>query len=287
MTTTTALTIRATTDQALIASWLNAPRPDIPDVVSRPAATADAYARDVADFRRVVPKRLAEVTLDDLEDYAHDMAARGLSIATQRRRMSAVKSLLSYARRTGFLALDVGAAVRLKRQPSTVHKRIVDEASIIRLLALSDGRARALVALLYYSGARISELCAVTWEDVRIEETRIYITFTATKSGEPRTVEVSRAKCGPALDYFRTHPAPTVVGMSRWTAHRIVKDAARAAGLPPGFSCHWTRHCCATHALERGAPMTNVSEQLGHAAISTTLRFYHHPGQFSLSDYLA
>jgi integrase/recombinase XerD len=68
--------------------------------------------------------------------------------------------------------------------------------------------------------------------------------------------------------------------------HRVVKVAAARAGLPPGLSAHWLRHAHASHALDRGAPVSLVQVTLGHASVATTGRYLHARPNDSSARYL-
>ena len=68
---------------------------------------------------------------------------------------------------------------------------------------------------------------------------------------------------------------------------RIVKAAARRAGIDANVSPHWLRHGHASHALDRGAPVHLVAATLGHASIATTGRYAHARPSDSSSRYLA
>jgi site-specific recombinase XerD len=68
--------------------------------------------------------------------------------------------------------------------------------------------------------------------------------------------------------------------------HRIVKQAARRAGLPPAVSAHWLRHAHCSHALDRGAPAHLVQATVGHSDLRVTSRYAHaRPGDSS-ANYL-
>jgi integrase/recombinase XerD len=56
---------------------------------------------------------------------------------------------------------------------------------------------------------------------------------------------------------------------------RIVRQAARRAGIGLAVSPHWLRHAHASHALDRGAPIHLAQATLGHAGVSTTGRYLH------------
>jgi len=75
--------------------------------------------------------------------------------------------------------------------------------------------------------------------------------------------------------------------LSRVQVHRIVKSAAKRAGLKPNISAHYLRHAHCSHALDRGAPVHVVQQTLGHASLTTTTRYSHaRPGDSS-ARYLA
>jgi integrase/recombinase XerD len=68
--------------------------------------------------------------------------------------------------------------------------------------------------------------------------------------------------------------------------HRIVEAAAARAGLGAAVSAHWLRHAHASHALDRGAPISLVQTTLGHASVATTGRYLHARPRDSSARYL-
>jgi len=134
--------------------------------------TKSAYAKDIRAFRKLVPKPLCQVTVDDIEDFADSLT--GLASATQARRLSAVKSLFAYACRVRYLQLDVGAPVQLPKIKDTLLERIMTEEQVQRLLWSADSarggrfvqRNATLLRLLYGAGLRISEACGLCWRDL-------------------------------------------------------------------------------------------------------------------------
>src|SRR4029077_7271342 len=87
--------------------------------------------------------------------------------ATRIRALAAVKSLLTFGQRTGFLVLNVGAALKLPPGKDTLAERILDEAQVHTLLAREpQHRNRVLLRLLYRASLRISEIAGLCWRDV-------------------------------------------------------------------------------------------------------------------------
>ena len=270
------------TDSQLIAQWLQR-RPSV--------NTREAYARDVAAFlAHAGQPRLREVMLQHLTDWEADLLDRGLAVATVNRKLAAVRSLLSHGQRTGYLWFNVGAAVQPRPLPDRTAERILSEHDILNLLAApgphrQGDRNRVLLAMLYYTGARISEVLALHWRDLRLDPDPggSAIATLHGKGGRTRHVALA-AVCVEGLRAMRpdphipdAHVFTTRNGgpMSRHGAAQVVRAAARRAGIEAPVSPHWLRHAHATHALLRGAPAHVVQGTLGHASLATTTRYAH------------
>lgn len=277
--------VQANDDDRLIDLWL----------AGRPASTTAAYRFEVARFRAYVARPLAAVTVGDLHAYAASLA--DLAPATQRRALSAVKSLLAYAVRLGYLTFDAGQVIHLRRGRDTTAERILSEGAVLRLLALeSDPRNAALLHVLYATGGRVSEVCGLRWRDVAEGAAGLYLTLygkgdktrVVTLPAQARAVALLRALRPASAD----HDAPVFVGragkpLSRVQAWRIVRAAAIRAGIEGRPSPHWFRHAHVSHALDRGAPAHLVQQTVGHASLATTTGYSHlRPGESS-ARYLA
>jgi len=274
--------VQAETDARLIAMWLH----------GRSAGTARAYAADVRAFLAHAGKLLRAATVGDVQAYGDSLA--GLATASQARKLSAVKSLLTYAHRLGYVTFNVGAAVKLPPIKATLAERIMGEADVHRMLALeTDPRNAAMLRLLYCAGLRISEVCGLAWRDMQAREDAGQATVYG-KGGKTRVVLLP-AGVWRALVQFRGNAgpdAPVFVSQRRGhldpsAVHRVVKDAAKRAGLPAEVSAHWLRHAHASHSLDRGAPIHLVQATLGHASVATTGRYLHVRPNDSSARYLA
>jgi transposase len=133
----TAAAAQATSDAELVRLWLarhrNSPR------------TVRAYRADVAAFLRHAAKPLRAITLADVQDFdaalAETTSTKGagpLAPASWARRLSAVKSLLGFAHRLGYLAFDVGAPLKLPAVKQTLAERFLAEEAVIRLRNVAD-----------------------------------------------------------------------------------------------------------------------------------------------------
>lgn len=268
-------------DEPLIRLWLNGRSPH----------TQRAYEADVRSMLATVGKPVAAITLSDLQNWTETLQAQ--APASRVRRIGAVKSLLSFAEKTGLLPFNVGAALRVPAVKNVLAERILEESEVIRLIALEpDRRNHAILRLGYIAGLRISEICGLCWRDTKRRTGGGQITIFG-KGGKTRVVvlppgmwkelielrgqrddndPVFRSAKGGALD-------PSAV-------HRIVKRAAARAGLPAAVSAHFLRHSHVSHALDRGAPAHLVQQTVGHASLQTTSRYAHAKPDASSATYL-
>ena len=274
----------AATDAALIASW-RALKPS--------PHTRRAYARAVADFQAWSGDlALADVTVALLQAWRQHLETR-LAAASVHARLAALKSLLGYAQRTGYLPFNVGAALTPRPQPQRLAERILSERDTLHLLAAAGGRSqgprnRALLLALYYTGARLSELLGLRRRDLQGDPQTRPVAALHGKGGRTRHVALPPA-CAAAVwalrppdpdgFVFRTRTGRPLTPKQAWG---IVRAAARRAGLTAPVSPHWLRHAHASHALDRGAPVHAVQGTLGHASLTTTTRYVHlHPHRSS------
>lgn len=140
---------RPNSDDQLLQIWLHGRSPH----------TQRAYRADVERFRSAASKPLQLITLLDLQQFADSL--HELAPASRYRTLSAVKSLLAFGHRTGYLQFDVGRALRLPAVRDRLAERILSEADLHRILSLEPNcRNRAILTLLYASGVRVSELCS-------------------------------------------------------------------------------------------------------------------------------
>jgi integrase/recombinase XerD len=270
-------------DVQLVAMWLH----------GRPVHTQRTYAADAGRFLAFAEKPLATVTLGDLQDYADTLST--LAPATQARRLTAVKSLLSFGHRLGLLPVDVGRPLRLPRLKNTLAERILPEAVVQDMRVLEPNRRnRLLLRLLYAAGLRVSEVCALAWRDVQErdeagqltifgkgEKTRVVLLSASTWA---ELVAFRPAGAGPDDPLFRSRKKGGALTPRQ--VQRLVRAAACRVGLDQAVSPHWLRHAHASHAIERGAPIHLVQATLGHASVATTGRYLHARPTDSSARYL-
>lgn len=275
----------ATSDDELVDSWLRVKACNSPN-------TSEAYARIAGQFRAFFNyKPLASLTIDDLADYADSI--KDAKISTQRQRLFAVKSLLSYGQKTGYLQFNVGAALTAPARENDLAQKLLGEDQIFKLIHDEPNtRNKLLLRLLYVSAARISEALSLTWKHLTPRDVGGQATIHGKGNRtrfvlipEPLWSDLEAERKGDDEPVF-TSPRSNGKPLNRKSGWYIVKQAVKRAGLPWAASCHWLRHAHATHSLKRGANIKLVSATLGHANVSTTNVYLDvQPGESS-STYL-
>jgi integrase/recombinase XerD len=218
---------------------------------------------------------------------------RAVAPSSAARQLAAVRMLHRYLVTEGERADDPTADLEGIRVPSGIPKPL-SEAEVTLLLDAVTGaspierRDRALLELLYATGARISELCGLSIGDVDLDD-RLVRLFG--KGAKERIVPYGSGAAGALDEWFSSTGRPALVPgewrrrsdaeavflnrrgarLSRQAAWAVVKRYGRRAGLDVDhLSPHVLRHSCATHLLDHGADLRVVQEMLGHASLSTT-----------------
>jgi integrase/recombinase XerD len=259
------------------------------------AKTRAGYSRDLIAFVGAARTPLLDVRRGDLDLYAEQLAKGSLSVNTQNRALSALRSFYGYLHEEGLIEKNPAQSLRLPRPKDTLAERIITEAEYHKMLAHEENPRNALlIELLYTTGGRISEALGTRWKDAQTREDGGQITLFG-KNDKTRAVLIPEpvwgkltTTQGDATDEDYIFPSPRKAGdhLSASQAWRITRQAALKAGIGKRVSPHWFRHAHASHAIDRGAPVSLVRETLGHADLRTTSRYVHARPDDSSSLYL-
>jgi integrase/recombinase XerD len=261
-------------------------------------SSANTLRSYTADLRRYV-EHLGDVELDRVREsdvrgfvVALREAQPPLAASSAARALAAVRGLHRFAERDGIVAEDVARAVTPPAQPLRLPRSLtIDEVDQLLAGCVGDGpvglRDRALLELLYSTGARISEAVGLDVDDLDTEHRTVRLSG---KGGKDRIVPVGRPALA-AVDAYRVRARPALATrgrgsaalllnargarLSRQSAWHVLRAAADAAGLTAKVSPHTLRHCFATHLLAGGADVRVVQELLGHASVTTTQVYTH------------
>lgn len=234
------------------------------------AHTKEAYRRDGEAMLRSIGKSLQHITLSDLEAYGRSLQGKP---ATRARKINAVKSLLSYAANIQYTPFNVGAALKSPKVVSHLAERILTIEEIDALIdAATDTRDKAILMLLFESGLRVSELCALEWSQIIKRKDGAQLSIVG-KGQKGRQVPISPQMYDCLLTLKTENDS--VFGLTRQRIHQIIKAAAQKAGVNEHVSAHWLRHSNISIALENGAPLSLVRDSAGHGNIAITSRYIH------------
>ena len=259
------------------------------------ANTLDAYARDLEDARAEVRGGLKGASAVAIEAYVAGLSKRGLSAATARRRISALRQFYRFLLSENVRADDPTSRLDAPKRARSLPKTLSPE-EIARLIDAAEApRDKALIELLYGAGLRVSELVSLPLRAApKPGQTHMIVEG---KGGKERMVVLG----GPALRALDAHLAARISALPKQEAQRekaqrwlfpsssaadgkltrrrvaqLLEAAAAKAGIDPArVSPHVLRHAFATHLVEGGADLRTVQTLLGHADIATTQIYTH------------
>jgi integrase/recombinase XerD len=259
--------------------------------------TLSSYRRDLKRYLGFLDVRgvetLGEITEQVVSDFlVHlregDPEHPPLSATSAARTVVAVRGFHKFCLRDGLVETDPAASVK----PPTPEKRLPKALPLADVEALleaagADGtplslRDRALLELLYGTGARISEAVGLDVDDIDMHDSTVLLRG---KGSKERIVPIGSFASEAVANYL-TAGRPALVGsgkggpavflnarggrLSRQSAWSVLVKAADRAGITRDVSPHTLRHSFATHLLDGGADVRVVQELLGHASVTTT-----------------
>lgn len=256
-----------------------------------------AYGRDLIRFGKFLnlsSLALSDVNPQRIREFQNWLREEHLSQSTINRILSALRTFFRYlSSENGFTdpLVDIEKSRQMRRLPKALT---VGEIVSMIDAAYREGdpvtiRDRALLELLYGTGARVSEVVNLDIADIHhvaSEGFELQTIKLRGKGGKDRIVPLGSFANAALLDYMtRVRPnlarnsAKTTSALflnqrgtrlSRQSAWQFVLNAAKAAGISGKVSPHVFRHSYATHLLDGGADIRVVQELLGHASVTTT-----------------
>jgi integrase/recombinase XerD len=275
--------------------WLEGFRDYLALEAGHSANTVESYMRDLRRLGEFATSRgvrdPARLTRQLLRDFVYLLKDLGLSPASIRRGVSAIRTYYGFLLGEGRVADDPSDRLETPRR-GRVLPDTLSVSEVEALLAATHidqplaWRDRALLELAYGAGLRVSELCGLAITDLILTDNLVRIYG---KGGKERLVPLGRSVIGAVSVYLHTIRPDLDRGksrnrvllnargepLSRVGAWGIVKRATQRAGITKQVSPHTLRHSFATHLLEGGADLRAVQEMLGHADLSTTQIYTH------------
>jgi len=260
--------------------------------------TLAAYGRDLQRFNTFLIKRDIKVQNFDesnAREFVSYIDSQKLALSTSNRIVSTLRSFYAFLERDHNLVNPMKDILSRK-----IPLRLPMALTISQMTSLIDAsyrtdeivslRDKAILEILYSSGARVSEVVGMNLADIYemdSEGAQIRTLKLRGKGGKERIVPMGSFSVK-ALDDYLVQVRPMLLSkgvksksdalflnqrgtrISRQSTWQLVVDSAKRAGLSEGISPHVFRHSFATHLLDGGADIRVVQELLGHASVTTT-----------------
>jgi len=243
---------------------------------------------DIADVTAVTPEILHSYQMH-LYAWVGEKG-RGLSLATQAARLSAVRSFFRFLVRTDVLRYDPAAGIELPRRRKVLPRSMLSKKEMGGLLAAASERTplglrdRAMIEVLYSTGMRNAELRALGVGDLDLE--RGLVRISQGKNGRDRVVPLGNAACISVRQYLTAARPKLLPHMGNVEPTLFIskngrpllalgviypiRKYARQAGIDHVVTPHSLRHTFATHLLQGRADIRHIQAMLGHASVATT-----------------
>jgi integrase/recombinase XerD len=264
--------------------------------------TVRAYSSDLARYLEWAERTGVDpivLTHRQMRLYLAEMDRAGYARRTVARRLSAVRSFFAYAVTEGLVASDPSSVLSTPKIPSRLPNVVSDD-QLDALFSAPDAstpigvRDRAVLELLYATGARVSEVAGLKVSDLDFGQGQVRLFG---KGAKERIVPVYEVALTRTRDYLREGRPKLVRSateehlflssrgrpLSADAIRRLFKRYAAIAGADSGVSPHSMRHTFATRLVEAGADLRTVQELLGHVALSST-QIYTHLSMKRLQD---
>jgi integrase/recombinase XerD len=257
--------------------------------------TVLAYGSDLRQFFSWFddhsPVGLNAIDLKALTDYLNHLHERNLSPSTVARHLVAIKMFFRYLLLEGVIRESIADLLNSPKlwqhlphvlSPDMVNHLLAAPVSSDRYML----RDRAMLALLYATGCRASEVANLKLRDVNLADS--YCRCMG-KGNKERLVSLNPITCH-AVEMYLHHERPLLTsrcnpeellvsrsgrGLTRIMVWNLVKKYSRRIGASAKVSPHTLRHSFATHMLAGGAEIRALQELLGHASIATTQIYTH------------
>ncbi|SEM21009.1 integrase/recombinase XerD [bacterium A37T11] len=256
----------------------------------------DAYSRDVALLKQYAEinnlPQPTSLSKGDIQDFLSFLNELGMSVYSQARILSGIKSFYQYLSLENLISDDPTALIsapRLGRKlPHTLNIHEVDQLiSAIDVSTAEGARNKAMLETMYSCGLRVSELTELKISNLHLEVEFIQVTG---KGSKERLIPIGHS----AIKYIQIYMheirihQPIKTGfedflflnrrgasLSRVMVFLIIKELAKKIGLNKIISPHTFRHSFATHLIEGGADLRAVQAMLGHESVTTTEIYTH------------
>jgi len=255
---------------------------------NRSDATLLAYETDLRQFfaflaaNNVAATRPESVERVDVVEFLADLGSRGVSGVSRARKLAAIREFCRFLVTNETVSRSPADGVETPRRERNVRTYLRPE-EYSRMLALAGSNARdyAMLETFLQTGVRVSELCALTLDDVDLDG---HVVRVRGKGMVAREIDLERNGLLALKSWLSVRP----LAMSNHVflnkdgqpfsvrgVRKLVEKYRRRAGIARRASCHSLRHTFATYKAERGISAFQLQRWLGHASVATTQIYVH------------
>lgn len=256
--------------------------------------TIVSYASDLRQFFEHIAalgvQESCTITRQHLSSFCEELALHNNSAKTLHRKLSALRKFFWYLRKEGLITINPAQDFPLPKVEKTLpkyakHDQIEELFKVPKISTTRGLRDAAIIAVLYASGLRVSELISLKLLDLDVSRGFLQ---TLGKGSKERVVPLNERALGIIANYLQ-HARPNLLGenssdflfirksglaLSRQSVWKIIKKYAQLAGIKE-LSPHKLRHSFATHLLEGGINLRALQLMLGHSDLATTEIYMH------------
>lgn len=240
--------------------------------------SVSTYSKNLISFFNFTGKDPSQIDMQDVYDYILSKKAKGVKSTTINNYYAAIRFYFRYVLHTPW---DEDLVPRMVRE-HYLPKVMSDEEIEILLENADNLKHKAMFALMYSAGLRVSEVCHLDYEDVSRKTMRIHVKKTKNRMDHysilsERALEILTEywyKCGrPRGILFPSKASKSYITVSGMET--AFKHARARAGLSREYTCHTLRHSFATHLLEDGVDIRYIQVLLGHRSPLSTELYLH------------
>ena len=251
---------------------------DILDQKRYSDSTKEVYISYFKEFVRFFESRkLEEITAGEINEYILTLIREeNISSSQQNQRINAIKFYYEKVLGREKIYVSVKRPKKIKRMPDVLSPN-----EIKKMITNTDNiKHKCIISLLYSAGLRRSELIHLKLTD--ISSAQMLIKIRQSKGNKDRYVGLSKYMLDLLRAYYKEYkPKEWVIEgqnggqYSAESVLKVIKTAAKRAGIRKNVTPHMLRHSFATHHLENGTDLRYIQEFLGHSSSKTTEIYTH------------
>lgn len=240
--------------------------------------TIQLYCNDVGYFLRCTNKQISELSLEEADAFLTRKRLEGISPETHNHYRASIKFLYKRVLKIAWDDEEVPAMKRERNLPTVLTPQEIN--AIID--ATDNLKHKAIIATMYSSGLRVSEVIHLHYDD--ISRTNMTIHVREAKGRIDRYTILSKKNLDLLTEYwFKCGKPRGILFPSSWTGsyldigsiNQFFKASAKKAGITRRVSSHACRHSFASHLFESGVDIKYIQSLLGHVDPRSTDVYLH------------